>query len=487
MRAPKSLGPVLLAAAAALGACESTPPPPPAPGLDGSLRRDAGALDANVARADTGVRPPPEVDGRVEEAEWRGALVAEAERPSDRPGSVLSSLRARIVGERLYVAVQGTLAPGDALALYVDRDLGSASGVTPSQLTDSEGVLDALLAQRELVVPSAMRLDFAWGTARMPHAAEGLDDAAGWRNLGDRPERFNGVAAERAPSVCGTDACETFIPLGELGGRAPRRIALFARLVRADGGLTDQTLPEDDAARPERVGAWLELEDGRPDAGVLDAGVDAGGPAVGVVVDGVIGADEWAEASVYPNAISAAGIFAGSALRSLRALREGSRLYVGIEATLGADQAIAMYVDADVGGFDGLVSPTPLDDFAGALDRALSKELVTPAEIRIDLAWGTLQMSRAAGAIDDRMGWRDVATNPDEFRAIDGTRAPSACSENACETSIELATLGVPPGATIGVFVRLVSSTTVAFSNQTLPMDNPAIPELIDAVAFVRP
>ena len=181
------------------------------------------------------------------------------------------------------------------------------------------------------------------------------------------------------------------------------------------------------------------------------------------------------------------GAFGGNDLLTLHALRADGRLYAAIEGDLSAGNAFVMYVDREVGGADGAASPTPFADFSGALDRALSKTFFTPAELRVDYAWGTLDTLRAATAGDDRMGWRDVGSNPAVFSAVDGTSAPTTCSATVCETSISLSRLGVPAGANIGIFVRLVSATSDGVSNQTLPTDDPSAPELISVWASLPP
>ncbi len=469
-----------LALSLALG-CEREEPPP-IPRVDASWA-DAAGLDARVRR-DSGP-PIPSVDGTIEEEEWERAVTVTSDVATDRPGSTLTRLSALLLGDRLYVGVEGTLADGDSVVVYVDRDHGGPDGVAdPRALADADGALDAAITQPSLDV-SGVAVDLAWGTTRMPHEAVGLDDAAGWRDVAADPSAYGWIEAEDAPTVCSASACETSVDLAALGVTPPRRIALFARIARAGGGLVNQTLAEDDAARPERVRALLTIEEPAPtpDAGTPDAGTDAGGG--GIVIDGVVAEPEWAAAAVHSADVAASGAFAGNALRTLRALRDGERVYVAIEATLTAGNAIAMYVDHDLGGADGLVSPTPLEDLAGMLDRALSKELFTGADLRVDFAWGTLAMSRVGVASDDLMGWRDVGTDPSSFRAIDGLLAPSACSATACETSIDLATLGAPAGADVALFVRLVAATSLGISNQTLPMDDAAAPETASVFAVL--
>lgn len=454
-----------------LGCDPERPPPVPIP--DGSVIRDGGTFDGGPIRFVDGGPTTPVVDGTLGAREWEGATEVESEVETDRDGSTLTSLRALLEDGRLFIGVEGTLATGDAIVIYVDRELGGAAGVSASALTDGDGALDVALAQRSLSLPADFRADFAWGTTRMPVAAVGPDELIGWRDVTADP--FEAVDATDAPSACSASACEASIPLSILGGSRPRTIALFARIVRAGGGLTNQTLPEDDAAAPSVVGALLTLGDGvERDAGMPDGGVEP----PGVVIDGVIDATEWAAAEVFTQDVPAAGEFAGNALRTLRALRDETHLHVAIEATLLPSRAILMYVDGDLGGADGLVSPTPLTDTLGALDRALTKELITEAELRIDLAWGTTRMSH--GGSDDTIGWRDVATDPSAFRVLAG---PSACGASACETSIPLSALG--PVGQIALFVRLGSATNLALSNQTLPLDDPSAAESVSTFALL--
>lgn len=461
-------------------ACDRDPPPP-IPILDGSIPGvDAGPM---MIRRDSGPAVPV-IDGTIAEREWAAAEVEESEVESDREGSVLSALHAMLIGGRLFVAVEGTVASGDAIVLYVDRDLGEGEGVLPHELRDRDGTLDAALTQPSLTVPAGFEIDFAWGTTLMPHHGVGRDEAIGWRDVARNPAAFTVLDTGDAPSACGATVCETSISLDALGGTRPRTIALFARIVRSDGGLTNQTLPEDDGSRPNAVRALLRIEDrAEPDAGMPDAGVprDGGRPGVGIVVDGVIGAAEWSAATVLRNEISAVGPFAGNALSTLRALRDETHLHVAIEATLTSGNALLMYVDRDLGGTDGLVSPTLLSDTLGELDRALAKEIFTTADMRIDVAWGTTRMPFATPG--DAMGWRDISTDPSAFRMVS---AASACSSTACETSIPLSALGAGASDDIALFVRLGSAQTIAMSNQMLPVDDPSAPEFASTFAILR-
>lgn len=479
MRAPS----LLLAAALALG-CDGPESPPPAPGLDGSVRFD-GNFDAGPPppRRDAGP-PGPTLDGVIDE-EWDGATCVEAEVETDRPGSELSRLCALIEDELLFVAVEGTLAGGDALTVYLDRALGVDEGIAIDALMDTEGVLDVALSQA-VTTPAAFRADAAFGTSLLPRTVVGLDEEAGWRALVD-PEELEWIAAEEAPLVCAADACEARIALERLGGEAPRTIALFARIAQATGGLTNQTLPEDDPDAPGVVSALLTIDDGvaMPDGGPPDGGVDAGPPA-GLSVDGVIGVDEWAGALEATSSTPPAAPFLADELTRLLARRTATHLEIAIEGTIDTGHAILMYLDAAPGGLFG--SPAPLVDFTGALDRALSKELfITDSSVDLDFAWGTLDMSRAISASDDRMGWRDVGSDGGAYAEVDPAMAPSACGAAACETTIPLSALGARASDTIRVFVRLGDATSLAMSNQTLPLDDPGAPAFVSVTLDVAP
>ena len=471
---------ILLFFILASGCDERTRPPPPPTG-DSGPGMDSGPRDAGrITRRDGGTTAPI-IDGLIDDAEWAGAVSATSDQMTDRAGSVLTGLRARVASERLYVGIEGTLAAGDVLVLYADRALGEAGGVTElARLTDENNALDDAISS-PLMTPFGFSADFAWGTTAMPRTAVGLDAEMGWRDL-EVTLNFAFVAAETAPTVCSETACETYIPLETLGGTRPRRIALFARIVRGDGGWANQTLPMDDPSAPGIVSVLLEVDDGMVtvDAGVPDAGPDAA-PA-GVVIDGVLAPGEWDGAATFMNAVAPIGAFTGNQASALYVRRDATQLQIAIEGRVTSGNALVMYLDHDVGGGDGLASPTPLDDFVGALDTALSKSMITPGELRLDMAWGTLDMGRAAVIGDDRMGWRAIGANPSAYANVLGA---TVCGPDACEASASLSDLGVATGAEIGLFVRLVSASSAAFSNQTLPLDDGFAPETVSTYVSI--
>lgn len=468
----------------ALACDESERPPPPPPPPPPS---DAGPIDA--ARMDSGPRRDAGptgvmIDGIVTDREWDDAVIATATVATDRPGSELSRLLVQIVDDTLYIAVEGSIADGDVLVVYVDHALGEPEGVDDlAALTDDDPALDDAISS-PLMTPAAFAADVAWGTTAMSRTPVGLDQDTGWRTLaGDRAHMW--LATEAAPSACSDAACEASIPLATLGGAAPRTIAIFARIVSGAGGWTNQTLPEDDPMAPGIVNALVTIDDGvvTMDGGITDAGIADAGFA-GIRIDGRLDPGEWASAQLFTNVVTTIGAFVGNDVSALYVLRDATTLYVAIEGTVTGGNAIVLYVDHDEGGFDGIASPTPLADFVGALDTALSKSMVTPSELRLDMAWGTLDMNRDAVIGDDRMGWRNIGSNPLLFGNVPGM---TSCGPNICETSIALSDLGVASGDNIGLYVRLVSATSAAFSNQTLPADDGFSPEIVSVYGVAPP
>ncbi len=472
--------------------------PPPAPLVDSGVhRRDSGPIIGHDH--DAGPEDPI-IDGTVGDAEWAGATTATSAVTSDEPGSTLTELRAILQSDRLAIAVTGTIADGDAIVVYVDCDFEGPGGLpSGTSLGDTVGTLDTAISQPSLVVPSGFRMDFAWGTAAMPHTAAGTDEVSGWRDVASDPAHFTTIAATSGPSVCSGTACEAAIPLDVLGGSAPRHIALFARIVRADGTLTNQTLPADDGAHPEVVSALLTLGDTTtPDGGVTgDGGISGDGGVFGdggvpptITIDGILDEGAWTTAAMGMNSVDATGTpFEGNSLTTLYAFSDGIWLYVGIEGSFTPGNAILMYVDRDVGGADGLVLSGISDPTGDELDRALSKTItIISSEVRLDFAWGTLDMGRQAVGDDTRMGWRDIDTPTTRFASISADVAPSACSDVACETAILLSDLQQDGElTTIGLAVRLGSATNASLSNQTLPEDSTGNAEQLSTYLEITP
>lgn len=223
---------------------------------------DAGS-DAGIDAAGTDAGPlPPTIDGTISPGEWAGAVVATDDTITIWSGNELRGLRALIAGDSLYLALEGRIEGGNAMAVYVDRDLDEAVGVADlSTVTDFEGALDNAITGA-LVTPTGFATDLVFGTLDLSRSASGSDARMGWRDLNRAAalDDLYWIGADVAPVVCASATCETRLPLDELGGTAPRRIALFARILNADGTMSpNQTLPSDDGAMPRTVAAVLEL------------------------------------------------------------------------------------------------------------------------------------------------------------------------------------------------------------------------------------
>lgn len=275
-------------------ACTPAAPPPAVPGRDAGDRPDA---EAPWIRADSGIDagpvpdagPPddagpapdggaparvPVIDGILAPGEWTGALERTAEVTPLPPyeGDRLTHVRAIRTPARLYLAITGTIEPSHALALYLDADFGSPSGVlfaSGNELRDDVGTLDqALSAELYDGLSGQMRPEYAWGTTAMPIGLTGSTDLGGWREISSDPSNY-AVLASGNSTVCSASVCETAIGLG-VGGiaGAGRNLAIFLRALDAMGFLSNQTLPLETGG-PEYVSQVFLI----PDPATLDGGI----------------------------------------------------------------------------------------------------------------------------------------------------------------------------------------------------------------------
>ncbi len=264
-----------------------------------------------------------------------------------------------------------------------------------------------------------------------------------------------------------------------------------AQIVRPDSGPDAGRDAGSDAGERDGDGGMdaAVSEDAGADAGeASDAGTDAAPPSDGgpppITIDGVIGASEWAGAEEASSSTTTE--WAGSELRRLLATVRDGRLYVAVEGTVEGNNALAVYVDNALGDASGVADLATLTDGAGSLDDALSAGFTTPSSFRADFAWGTQDMDRSASGSDARMGWRGIAVaDPSDFAWIDPGTAPTTCSASACETSIDLATLGGSSPRTIALFARITNFDGLVSPNQTLPMDDPSAPRTVSVLLMV--
>lgn len=267
-------------------------------------------------------------------------------------------------------------------------------------------------------------------------------------------------------SLCVLVACEEpdpppFAPEFDAGTERPDGSLVF----RVDGG-RDGAVEPADAASEE-------------DADVADAS----GPLL-PNVDGVIDESEWAGALEVLN--DTAPVALTDRLSRLLVRRTEGRLYVAIEGSVAEGRGMLMLVDADYGGDPGVVlNGSALSDYAGSLDTALSSSVFSTAdpELRPDYAWGALGIPLEIDGADESAGWREIATRSDDFLLLtSGNR--TACTVDACETSIAIGAPGIEGAGEIALAVRSGSEAGY-LSNQTLPTDLSSSPESISVLLRV--
>jgi len=257
------------------------------------------SVDAAVdARTDTGVpvdaapdaaapaRCTPAIDGTISPAEYAAALrVTNTTLPSAWGPNELRDLYLCYDSNALYIALRGSVetapmgSPANAIVVYIDRDYGSATGISLfSALNDRMGALDTALSSNFTLTAGAgsFGVEGAFGVAGLRTLSlMTSDETQGWRLfwptsvVPDRRTNFayvvSGVSTncqDRAGTA--DDTCETSIAWTSLfeGPRpASTTIALFARIVNAAGTSSpDQTLPMDTPAMPRNVGRVLTLD-----------------------------------------------------------------------------------------------------------------------------------------------------------------------------------------------------------------------------------
>lgn len=244
--------------------------PPDDAGTDGDASTDAGTTSGDAGTIDGGgAGTAPVIDGVVSDAEWAGATSVAGSVATIWTGNELRRMRALLRAEGLYVAVEGVIEGGNGMMVYVDRARGESEGVVLADVTDFMGALDNAITPGTAVpmtTPSDVRIDLGWGSLDLSRSATASDDRMGWRDFvrATGPGDLFWILGSEAPTTCGADACETFLPraaldLGSGAGR-PRTVALFARINQGDGeGSPNQTLPMDDASAPRTVSMLLEL------------------------------------------------------------------------------------------------------------------------------------------------------------------------------------------------------------------------------------
>lgn len=224
---------------------------------DGAVTDGSGGGDGGRDGSSGDAGPPPDdvtLDGILGDDEWFGAYVARNTVPTDWTGNRLDAIHVLVLGSTLWIGIEGTVEPMNAIVLYVDGNRGGTTGVADlATLSDGEGALDNSISAG-IGTPVDFRADFAWGTRAMGRAAMGFDPDVGWRDIATNPADFAWIDAAEAPTVCSTSACETRIALSRIGASSGAWITMFARITNGDGtALANQTLPEDDPTMPAIV------------------------------------------------------------------------------------------------------------------------------------------------------------------------------------------------------------------------------------------
>ncbi len=250
-----------------------------------------------------------------------------------------------------------------------------------------------------------------------------------------------------------------------------------------------------DAWRPDAAPFDAPLPDGWGlDVGSRDVGArgDAAraedawsGGSLGVVVDGVLDDRAWARASSSETPEVTVGRYAGTRIERLVVLRDADELALGVEGSFPiATTTLVLYADVEGALGDGvLLQLTGLADRTGAVDAVLSNGLMAvESSFRPQLGFGAVIGGRAPTSDPDALGWRTLS--PFGEHAV-VTHARSACSTWACETVLELSSLGVPSSSAIRFIVRVGDAAALDLwvPFQTIPSEDD--PEFVTTTAFI--
>lgn len=323
-----------------------------------------------------------------------------------------------------------------------------------------------------------------------------------------------GSAVDRPPTEGGVDAGVSDVGVVDAGTDV-RDVATdqVADASPADTGV-DAPAPLDagtDVSVMMDVGADVPpTTDAGNDAGPTDAGAHDAGPADVPVdapsargtptIDGAIGADWPTGALLTSNATASGWGPTLNYLRSLRVTWDATNLYLGVEGSVEAVNALVVFIDRDYlpgSTATGVTRIASLTDGAGALDDAVSCGVTDmPSGLGVDFAWGTRGMlSKTAAELRAEIGLRELSCTgcAGDFRWVMGDAA--ACStagaSPACEVSIPWTALyggAPPPVPRLGVFVRLTNAMGTDLSNQqTLPEQSPPAPATVTRVLAFSP
>ncbi|MDY0001424.1 MAG: IPT/TIG domain-containing protein [Polyangia bacterium] len=186
-------------------------------------------------------------------------------------------------------------------------------------------------------------------------------------------------------------------------------------------------------------------------------------------VDGALA--EWPTACrVAANTVATDWGVGQNELTHLYVAFDQNNLYLGVDGTVEANNAILAVVDLDFGASTGVSDFSSVTDSSGSLDVVIAGTLnITTAGFGAEVVMGTKGMAEVMAGTSTEAGWRGLSPLGD-LPWLTGTVDTGA---HAVEASIPLATLwtsGVPSGgATVAVTVKLGDYEGSSWAIQALP------------------
>ena len=188
---------------------------------------------------------------------------------------------------------------------------------------------------------------------------------------------------------------------------------------------------------------------------------EEGGGGIDLTIDGDL--SDW-DVSWPRTSSERVSDWGDNVLRELRAVTDGTTLWVAVNGNVEPDNVIVGYVDVDAGAGTGVTDLNGLSDNDGGLDAAISSALtIAEAGMGAELAFGSKGMAGAAG-LESNAGWRSLSP-ADNFGWLAG---PLAVSNGTIETSVALPEVH---GNRIAIAVRIFNAEGAFTSNQSLPED----------------
>ncbi len=236
------------------GGLEVTVPALPMGSVDVALKTAAG-VDLTLPKAlDVVPIATIAIDGALA-TKWPAAtkLATNSVVTAWGPGkNELQSLFVAYDKDKLYLAIQGTCEPVNAVVAYLDVDYGNVSGVnSPLDLKDNTGAVDDAISGVLKAGNMMVGLDFAFASVGMA-AFDGSDLAkslsAGWRSLAKPTDLawLNGPVLSSANAIEASISLKTLYPQGIPATGA--YLQILVALVNANGSsASNQFLPEQKA------------------------------------------------------------------------------------------------------------------------------------------------------------------------------------------------------------------------------------------------